>query len=243
MDAEKMVEPKASSIPPLLSGWPKVQAYWVDAIKRSALRQLHASQAGERLLLRIYFIGEEATELALQRELVVERPEWLIQQMDQHLADERAHANAFAKLLAERGCEIESGAQPDWLSRRKIAKWHRIAHKYAPSFSNGVLVPAFAIGLCAELMAARVLERHIDVLSQLPDTSNLASLLNRVLNDERRHVKLCCYALDRLVSTQEKSMLDKLLKEVEAIDRSWSVVGAIGLFLVGCSLRLLPKRN
>ncbi|WP_299201710.1 hypothetical protein [uncultured Amphritea sp.] len=231
--------------PPVLRGWPRVQAQWVNYIKRAALRQLHASNAGERLLLRIYLIGEQATEIALQRELVTEPPDWLVRQMDQHLAEEQEHVRAFGAALAERG-EInvtQHHAQPDWLSRRKIAQWHTIAHRYEASFASGLLVPAFAIGLCAEQMATRVLERHLQWLNQQPESDPLQPLLVRVLADEGRHVQLCSDTLARLLEPHEQPAFSKMLAEIRAIDRSWSVTGAIGLLLMGLALRLLPQRS
>ncbi len=231
--------------PPILRGWPRLQAQWVHHIKRAALRHLHASGAGERVLLRIYLVGEEATEIALQRELVTQPPQWLVRQMDQHLAEEQAHVRAFSAALAERG---EANAahrqlQPDWLSRHKIAQWHAVARRYETSFKNGLLVPAFAIGLCAEQMATRVLERHLSLLNEIPDRQDLQSLLARVLMDEGRHVQLCSDALTRLIEPHEQPSFVTMLAEIRAIDRSWSVTGAIGLLLVGLSLRLLPNRS
>ncbi|AEL08756.1 conserved hypothetical protein [Xanthomonas campestris pv. raphani 756C] len=107
--------------PPPLRGWARAQAWLVDRIKAAALRQLHASVAGECLLLQMYLVGEEATELALQREVPVQRPAWLVPLMDQHLQEEQWHAQAFAAALAARGAARPS-AQPDALSRRKIAQ-------------------------------------------------------------------------------------------------------------------------
>lgn len=234
-----------SFAPPALPGWPRLQAQWVNDIKRAALRQLHASNAGERLLLRIYLIGEQATEITLQRELVTEPPDWLVQQMDQHLAEEREHVRAFGAALAERGEDnvAYSHAQPDWFSRRKIAQWHAIARRYEASFANGLLVPAFAIGLCAEQMATRVLERHVQLLNEIPESHPLQPLLVRVLADEVRHVRLCSDTLTRLVEPHEQLAFKKMLDEIRTIDRSWSVTGAIGLLLIGLIFRLRPDRR
>lgn len=239
MHAEAAVWPVTAA--PTLRGWPRLQACWVDRIKRAALRHLHASAEGERLVLRIYLIGEEATELALQRELLAERPAWLALQMDRHLAEEQGHARAFAAALAARGSHPTTGVrtQPDWLSRRKIAQWHRLAHRHAPNFRSGMLVPAFAIGLCAEQMASRVLQRHCDVLApQHP----LRPLLSGVLSDEERHVRQCGRALATLAAPSEHAALQQLLGEIRAIDRAWGVTGALALWLAGAFLRLAPTR-
>jgi hypothetical protein len=244
--AETLAALPGSLAPPALGGWPRLQARWVDGIKRAALRQLHASAAGEALLLRIYLIGEEATELALQRELQAERPDWLQRQMDQHLAEEQAHAQAFAAAWAARGGPPPQAAAthaPDWLSRRKIAQWRRLALRHAPHFASGLLVPAFAIGLCAEQMATRVLQRHCAVLRQQAGPHPLLPLLAGVLADEARHVRLCAHTLARLVAPAEQAALDRLLAEVRRVDRAWGVTGALGLLLAGLALRLRPARR
>ncbi len=225
--------PACLQVPPL-RGWPAWQARLVDRIKRAALRQLHASAAGERLLLRIYLIGEEATEIALQRELIGARPDWLARQMDQHLADEQRHAQAFAAALAARGGR-HVPSQPDWLSRRKIAQWQGLAQRHAGKFSSGLLVPAFAIGLCAEQMATRVLQRHCALIGR---QHPLHPLLSGVLADEDRHVRLCARTLARMVAPLEQPALAALLREIRTIDRSYGVTGAIGMYLAGLALRL-----
>jgi len=223
---------------PPLRGWPARQAQLVNRIKRAALRQLHASAAGERLLLRMYLIGEEATEVALQKELIGTRPAWLSRQMDAHLADEQRHAAAFAAALAERGA-LHRPSAPDWLSRRKIAQWQRLASRHAGQFASGVLVPAFAIGLCAEQMATRVLQRHCALIGP---RHRLHPLLAGVLADEDRHVRLCGHTLARMVAPRERPALATLLGEIRAIERAHGVTGALGMYLAGLALRLLPAR-
>ncbi|NRR30778.1 hypothetical protein HSX11_11375 [Oxalobacteraceae bacterium] len=238
---------------PGLQGWPRLQAQLVDRIKRAALRQLHASAAGERLLLRTYLIGEEATEIALQRDLITQRPDWLVRQMDRHLAEEQQHAQRFAAALAERvpasassrrgvphagmtqGNSPAAQSQPDFLSRRKIATWQRLAHTYAPRFEQGMLVPAFAIGLCAEQMATRVLDRHCSTIST---RHTLHPLLSSVLADEARHVRLCSRTLMRLAAPSEQATLAELLEKIRAVDRSWGITSAVAMLLAGCVLRI-----
>ncbi|MEA9884429.1 hypothetical protein VDG05_08740 [Xanthomonas campestris pv. raphani] len=220
--------------PPPLRGWARAQAWLVDRIKAAALRQLHASVAGECLLLQMYLVGEEATELALQREVPVQRPAWLVPLMDQHLQEEQWHAQAFAAALAARGAARPS-AQPDALSRRKIAQWHRLATHHAGEFRQGLLVPAFAIGLCAEQMASRVLQRHCGVL---PAGHALQPLLTRVLGDEQRHVQQCQRILQRLVPADEQAALQALLAKVRRIDRAFGISGAFGMYAAGAVLRV-----
>lgn len=206
----------------------------MQGIKRAALRQLHASAAGERLLLRMYLSGEVATEYALQQELLAYRPDWLVRQMDQHLAEERQHAGAFTAALAERGA-TEAVPPPGWLARRKIAQWRCLASRHAGQFAQGVLVPAFAIGLCAEQMATRVLQRHCALIGP---QHRLHALLSSVLADEDRHVRLCSHTLTRIVAPRELPALAALLREVRQIERSYGVTGALIMLLAGLALRL-----
>ena len=228
----------AGLAPPALRGWPRLQATLVDRIKRAALRQLHASAAGELLVLRIYLIGEVATEQALQREEIANRPDWLMRQMERHLAEEQGHARVLEAALAARGARPWAG-EPDWFSRRKLASWHRLAKEYAAQFSHGLLVPAFAIGLCAEQMAMRVLQRHCAVIGP---THPMYPMLQRIENDERRHVRLCMGTLTRLVGVAEQPALAALLRDVRTVERSFGVSGALGLYVAGLTLRLRGRR-
>jgi hypothetical protein len=224
--------------PPRLRGWPALQAWLVHRVKRAALRQLHASAAGEILLLRIYLIGEKATEQALQRELVAAPPDWLARQVEHHLAEERQHAQWFTAALRERGAVLPP-AEPDRLSRRKIARWQRLAQRHAPHFSHGLLVPAYAVGLCAEQMATRVLQRHCALIG--PQHA-LHPLLARVLGDEDRHVRLCGATLQRCVAPHEQARLAALLGDIRRIERGFGVTGAVAMYLAGLALRLRPGR-
>ena len=223
---------------PRLGGWPRLQAWLVDRVKREALRQLHASRAGELLLLRVYLIGEEATEKTLQHELMPTAPAWLQRQVDQHLREEQEHSELFAAAMRERGMQPPAELRPDWLSRAKIGRWQRIARRHAPHFQQGVLVPAYAIGLCAEQMAERVLSRHCSVL---PADHPLQPLLARVLHDEGKHVRLCMRTLSLSVSEAEMPHLQRLLAEARAVDRSFGVSGAVGMYLAGVWLRLRAR--
>lgn len=227
-------------------GWGRVQAMLVDRIKRAALRRLHASNAGEILLLRMYLIGEESTEQALQDDWMPEAaPQWLSRQSAQHLAEERQHVLAFADAIAQRGGMSGNAAsngqgEPDWLSRRKIARWQRLGQRHAPHFAQGVLVPAYAIGLCAEQMGVRVLRRHCDTIGV---DHPLHPLLAGVLDDESRHVRLCMHTLKRIVTQEELPRLDTLLREIRSIERGFGISGSIGMYLAGwaCAWRSQPR--
>lgn len=238
--AERAALPAGLAAAPL-RGWPAMQARWVDRIKRAAISQLHASVAGERLLLRMYLIGEESSEIALQSDLLGEPPEWLARQMEKHLDDERRHAGLFTAALAARGGAAPTPAslKPDVFTLRKIAQWRALAHRYGSQFSAGHLIAAFAIGLCAEQTFTRVLQRHC---SQIGAAHPMYPMLAGVLNDEGRHVRLCQRTLERLVPPAEQARLAALLEEVRAIDRAWGVSGALMMYLAGAALRLCSRR-
>jgi hypothetical protein len=231
----------ASLIAPPVRGLPAMQARWVHRIKRAALRQLHASVAGERLLLRMYLIGEESSEIALQSDLIGQPPAWLARQMEMHLEDERRHAALFAAALTARGAiaPMPSSAQPDVFTLRKIAQWRALADRYGTGFSAGHLIPAFAIGLCAEQTFTRVLQRHCALIGA---AHPLYPLLAGVLGDEDRHVRLCQRTLARLVLPSEYERLTSLLNEIRAIDRAWGVSGALIMYTAGAALRLCSAR-
>ncbi|WGY69099.1 hypothetical protein KEC55_03655 [Burkholderia cepacia] len=224
---------------PVPHGAARVRAYFVDRIKRAALRRLHRSMHGERWMLRMYLIGEEATECALHEDWTGQPPDWLAPRIEQHLADERRHAAAFVDALRQRGVEASAGPhEPDWLSRRKIMRWRRLAQRHAPHFAQGVLVPAYATGLCAEQMAMRVLARHCATIG---DTHPLHPLLARVLADETRHVRLCSDTLRRLVEPSEAARLAALLREIRAIEAGFGVTGALAMYAAGWVQSLRPR--
>lgn len=226
---------------PVLHGFAKMRAFLVDRIKQAAIRLLHKNIYGERWLLRMYLIGEETTECALHEEWSKQPLEsWLAQRVEQHLADERCHATAFANELRKRGISTNMRHAPDWLSQRKIAQWRRLALRYAPCFSQGILVPAYATGLCAEQMAMRVLTRHCSTIGA---THPLYPLLARVLNDESRHVRLCADTLRHLVPPSETAHLVALLNEIRAIEAAFGFTGAVAMYITGCAMVLLPSRN
>lgn len=215
---------------PKAQGLIALQARWVDRIKRAALVRLHRSRRGERLLLRMYLAGEDATERALLEELLPQSPDWLERQVEQHLADERRHVMLFSEALRAAGDDGETRLAPDWLSRRKIVRWQRLAHRYKQHFEQGLLVPAYATGLCAEQMAERVLSRHCAVIGH---EHGLYPLLSRVLADEKAHVRLCENTLRRIVAPHETGYLATLLAEIRAIESGFGVTGALVMYVAG----------
>jgi hypothetical protein len=119
-------------------------------------------------------------------------------------------------------------------------RWRSLAQRHAPHFAQGVLVPAYAIGLCAEQMAMRVLARHCATIEK---THAMHPLLAGVLADEARHVRLCEDSLQRLVAPSETTQLAALLREIRAIDASFGVTGALAMYAMGWLQSLRPKRE
>ncbi|MEK8043892.1 hypothetical protein AAB986_36515 [Burkholderia contaminans] len=118
-------------------------------------------------------------------------------------------------------------------------RWRRLAQRHAPHFSQGVLVPAYATGLCAEQMAMRVLARHCATIG---DAHPLYPLLSRVLADETRHVRLCSDTLRRLVAPSEAAHLAVLLDEIRAtIEAGFGVTGALAMVAAGWLQSLRPR--
>lgn len=223
--------------PAAVRGWLPLQALLVDRIKRRALQQLHASRAGEVLILRVYFAGETITELELHREFTRCAPDWLQRQLARHLDEERQHAAAFADALRQRGAPPQAQA-PDLLSRWKIAQWRRIGYRYSARLTHGDTAAAFAIALCAEQMAERVLARHCSLLAA---GHPLLPLLEGVLADERRHVRLCGQTLLRLVPPAQYPLMAAMLAEVRGIDRAFGVSSALVMLAAGIWLRMLER--
>jgi hypothetical protein len=218
---------------PAAHGLAAVQARLVDIIKRAAIRQLHASPGGERLLLRMYLDGEEASLQILQDRLTAQQPEWVTRQVRQHLAEEQVHTELFAAALGK------SAAAPlasQGLSRRKLARWRRLSERYAPQFGAGAVVPSYATALCAEQMAMRILRRHCATIGA---QHRLYPLFFRVLSDEERHVRLCAHTLQRLVAPHETAQLAHLLAEIRSVDAAFGVSGAVAMHAAGLLHRAL----
>lgn len=215
-------------VAPKAEGLKAFQANLVDRIKRAAIARLHRRPSGERLLLRMYLIGEDATERTLMDELMPQSPPWLERVVAQHLADEQRHVKLFADALQALGEKNTTALKPDWLSRQKISYWQRLAHQYAPHFQYGLLVPAYATGLCAEQMAERVLGRHCAVIGV---EHSMYPLLSSVLADEKAHVRMCKTTLRRIVTVDELPQLERLLKEIRRVDSSFGITGALVMYL------------
>jgi hypothetical protein len=228
---------------PQVRGLAALQARLVDRIKRGAILHLHASAGGERLLLRLYLDGEEASQRILQDRLTGALPDWIARQIAQHLAEEQGHTALFAAALGARGAEPASQLAPDGLSRRKMARWRRLEQRYAPRFGHGALVPAYATALCAEQMAMRIMGRHCATIGA---QHALFPLFSRVLGDEHRHVRLCAHTLQRLVAPHEAHHLARLLAEIRTIDAAFGISGAVAMYAAGVLYRaaaLLPGRR
>lgn len=221
---------------PAAHGLAALQARLVDIIKRAAIRQLHASAGGERLLLRMYLDGEEASLQILQDRLTAQQPDWVTRQVRQHLAEEQVHTELFAAALGKSSVKPITPLAPQGLSRRKLARWRRLSAHYAPQFGAGSLVPAYATALCAEQMAMRILRRHCDTIGA---QHALHPLFFRVLGDEERHVRLCAHTLQRLVAPHETAQLACLLAEIRSVDAAFGISGAVAMHGAGVLHRML----
>lgn len=212
-----------------LENW---RMFWVNLIKTQAIRLLHRSCQGELLLLRMYYLAESATVLGISRDVrPLPMPDWLLAINARHLEEEGVHIKLFAEAIKARGGSLPSARKLDWLSRFKLGQWVAIAQRYRSRFSWDGLVPAYAIGLCAEQMALRVLERHGRAIS---GAHAFRPLLDRVLADEAQHVETCADVLLKLVEPGEMADLHALLAELRRVDYSWGLVTAIGMFCVAC---------
>lgn len=224
--------------PPVARGMSALRERLVDRIKRGAIRQLHASRRGERLLLQLYHDGEEASQGILRQQLQVAPPGWAQRQLAQHLAEEQRHTALFAAALHAHGtCQITPGT-PHGMSRRKLARWRQLADQHAGHFTHGALVPAYATALCAEQMAVRIMHRHCETIGP---AHPLYPLFFTVLADEHRHLRLCARTLERLVAPHEWVHLRALLGEVRRIEAAHAVGGALAMYGAGLALRLLPE--
>jgi len=223
---------------PAMRGWPALQAWLVDRIKRRALRHLHASALGERLLLSMYLDAEEASLDILRSQLHLNGEDGqMTRQITQHLEEEGIHTALYAAALDARGSRLSSHRIPAGLSRRKLNRWGRVARKHAPSFAHGSLVLSYATVLCAEQMAVRILQRHCETIGA---GHALYPVFSHVLADERRHVRLCAHTLHRLVAPAEMPCLARVLAEVRKIETGFGISGAIALYAAGLALRIVP---
>lgn len=196
---------------------------------------LHKSLIGEVFLLHLYDWGEQATELSLPNTpdvVCADSPDWLLPQLERHLADEQRHSSMLQQhisLLTQNQPTINL-PNIDKLSRKKLAAIEALGPKWAPQFKQGTMVIVYAVAWCGEQMAERILKRHIE---QLPSHHPLIPLLSQILADEEHHVRLCQQTLQRLVDTQEQPRLTKLLNEILQIERHLGITSSLGLWCLG----------
>jgi hypothetical protein len=205
------------------------------AIKRRAIRALHATPAGEALLLNLYLWAEEGAEAAVLADVRAGGlPDWLGAQVERHARDEARHAALLRARLAELGAAARAPAV-DPLSRWKLRRLRAIVARERTRFRAGAAVPLFAVAHCMEAMGVRVLERHIGVLGAAHATG---ALLTTIVADERHHVAACARALAALVGPEERPALEALRRRIDAVERSFAVLGALGLLAAGVALRV-----
>jgi hypothetical protein len=210
----------------------------LERVKRPALRVLHASPAGEAAILRVYLEGEEHAERAVL--LDTERlaaPDWLARWLVKHRADEARHAEMLKARIAElTGKPAMATGKMDPVSRWKMRRLEAIARRAAPRFRHGLLVPLLATAWRMERMGVRVFARHVEVLEG-KETPTLP-MLRKILRDEKKHVAACEWALARLVSSQEWNDLQRLVLQIDRVERAFGVLGAVILFTMGALLWL-----
>jgi rubrerythrin len=215
----------------------------LEATKRPALRLLHRTRDGEALLVRLYLEAERhAEEAAPWAPMLAAAPRWLAAWLDRHRADERGHAELFARRLRQLTGE---GGEPsggfDAISRRKLAALHRLIVRYAPAFEAGALVPALATAWRMEEMGVRVFARHVEVLADAHPDAPLLPLLQGVLDDERRHARAARRCVERLVTDGEHATLAHLVDEIDGVERRLGVAGAVLLLISGGLLWMRAK--
>ena len=218
----------------------------LEAIKRPALRALHATPRGEAAILRVYLAGEEQAERAVLLDPVTETaPPWLARWLAKHQADEARHADMLRARIGELvpSLTMSASGNLDPISRWKLRRLQRLARASAPRFAAGLLVPLLAIAWRMEQMGVKVFRRHVEVLRGR-DTPTLP-LLEKISKDERGHVAACEWALARLVTAPEQNDLAMLVFRIDRIERAFGVLGAVVLLTLGVSLWLTtpPSRR
>jgi hypothetical protein len=215
----------------------------LEAVKRPALRALHATPRGEAAILRVYLEGEEHAERAVLMDPVTQTaPPWLARWLVKHRADEARHADLLrARIRTLTGDEAATAVtgKMDPVSRWKMRRLARLAQRSAPRFSAGLLVPILAIAWRMERMGVKVFRRHVDVLRAGGTDTPTLPLLEKILRDERGHVAACERALSRLVTAPEQNDLAMLVFRIDRIERAFGVLGAAILFTFGVTLWLV----
>jgi hypothetical protein len=209
-----------------------------EPTKRAAVRVLHQSREGETLLLQMYLFGEEHAESSQLAELAARgAPQWLKARVEKHRADERRHAAMLREHLLELGVARRE-LTLDRFSAHKLERIRALIDGYAPRFEHGHLVTLLAAALVLEDMAARVFARHASLLNP---SHPLHATLERVLLDEKKHVRLCEDSLSKLVAPHEKPALEKLLAGIRRAEQSFRTPGAALLLFAGVGLWLKER--
>ncbi len=205
----------------------------LEVVKRRALRVLHKTPEGEAVLLGVYLAGEEQAESAVLLDAVVESaPLWLARSMERHRADEQRHAGLFRARLVAIGAEPTAPAL-DPVSAWKLRRLRALGPRFSHKFRAGISVPLLAVAWRMEVMGVRVFARHVEVLEARGGQDATLSLLRNVLADERRHEASAKHSLDRLLGEDEGDRFQALVREVDAIERSFGITGAFLLLAMG----------
>jgi bacterioferritin (cytochrome b1) len=186
----------------------------------------------------VYLEGEEHAERAVLLDPVTHgAPDWLKRWLVKHRADEARHAEMLkARITQLTGEPALAEGRMDPVSRWKMRRLEGIARRAAPKFDHGLLVPLVAIAWRMERMGVRVFARHVEVLRG--KESKTLPMLERILRDEKKHVAACEWALARLVSSHEWNDLQRLVLQIDRVERAFGVLGAVILFGMGVVLWL-----
>jgi hypothetical protein len=212
-----------------------LQRHAVDTIKRHALTLSLGSPRAQAHILTEYLWTEEGAEsTALHRALSPSAPTWLGKLLARHLADERRHAELFRRRLSDFAVEVDRPIPA--LAKAKLWWIERAVARYLDAFAAGPVVVVLAVAAQLEITGVRMFDRHLRVLEEheraTASIDPTAELVRSIIDDEKRHAKSCAAAVDRLVTSDERELLDSLRATIESIDRAFGVTIAIGFWLL-----------
>jgi hypothetical protein len=203
----------------------------VDSIKRHALTlSLGSPRAQAHILTEYLWIEEGSETAALHRTRGPSTPEWVDRMAENHLADELRHAELLRERLVELGARTDR--QPPGLVKAKLWWLSRVTDRYMTAFEQGPVVVLLAIAAQLEGTGVRMFGRHLDVLEAHTSDDPTATMLRKILSDERRHAKSCSIAVDRLVRDHERATLDELRDRIGEIDRAFGVTISLAFWVV-----------
>jgi rubrerythrin len=204
----------------------------VDSIKRHALLLSLDSPRAQAHILTEYLWAEEGAETAaLHRSRTSGAPpEWVDRMLGNQLADEERHARLFRERLHELGARSDREAPS--VGRVKVWWIARATERYMTAFEAGPIVVLLAVAAQLEGTGVRMFGRHLAVLEQYAPDDRTTAMLRQIVADEKRHARSCANALDRLVTDDERPLLDELRDTIGRIDRSFGITVSLGFWCV-----------